>query len=150
MPGKKARFVVTQFPAERMRVIAENVRASIMDRIAQGLDVNDQPAAPLSTSYAKFKARKGLAPIRDWKLTGQTLGHLKVLTAEPNRAKIGFLPGVRWGSVRGKAEKRRLSIQEVVGFLQRKHRQFGLSPRDREAFINAIRGVSFIEVKKSA
>ena len=75
------------------QVLADSIRA----RIQSGQNIYDQAAAPLKPGlsgrrgYPDYKAARGLQPIRDWTWSGHTLRCLKVLTANENRAAIGFL-----------------------------------------------------------
>lgn len=150
------RLTSVPFPAERMRVIAENLLAKITQRISQGMDVHDSPAPPLTPKYAKFKVERARRPNkRDWYLTGITLRHLRVKSARPNRAVIGFLPGVRRYALKSKLgaktqpiENRSVPISLVVTKNQRRCRQWGVSPSDEAVLINSIQGVDFIQVSK--
>jgi len=68
---------------------------SIRTRIQSGQNIYDQASAPLKPGlpgrrgYPDYKAARGLNPIRDWTWSCHTLGCLKVLTANENRAAIG-------------------------------------------------------------
>ena len=50
-----------------------------------------KPGKPGRRGYPDYKAARGLQPLRDWTWSGHTLRCLKVLTANENRAAIGFL-----------------------------------------------------------
>ena len=111
---------------------ANVLNASIAARLDRGLDANDNPAPPLNPRYAKFKQRRYGSAIRDWKLTGQTRGSMKVLSAAPNKATLGFLDGTRRGR-RGS-----VTIAQVVALNQRISRQYGVSPSDKAQVLRAI------------
>ena len=80
----------------------------------------DQPAPPLSLGYGRRKQRLGLQNKRDWTLTGRTLRSMKVLSAGPNQARIGFTDATA---------NFRASINN------RRARQFGVSPSDKAKLI---------------
>ncbi len=118
---RKARFVEQGFSAQQMQSIGQQfIDTAERPRIRAGLTVYDQPAPPLSIGYAKRKTRRGLQPIRDWSLTGRTLRSMKVLTAGPNQARIGFTDA--------EANKR-------AAINNRRARQFGVSPADHTKLI---------------
>lgn len=114
---RKARFEYTGYSPEQMVTAATALRDSIERRILMGLDLGDAPAPPLKPSYLKYKQRRG-NPIRDWKLTGRTLRSMKVLSAQVNKAIIGFTDDV--------ANRR-------AYFNNLRWRQFGVSPKDQSA-----------------
>lgn len=87
---KHARFVVGPFSSDEMATLGGILADDIGSRIGRGLNVNDLPAKPLNAAYAKGKVRKGRAGIRDWFMSGNTLRSLRCLTANENRAVIGF------------------------------------------------------------
>jgi hypothetical protein len=125
----RARFSYAPFSAERTLAIAESVLASVKARIASAMDVSDQPAPALKKtkkgkdSYAKFKIRIGAKPIRDWFLTGQTMRSLKVSAYGPGKAIISFTTP--------EAQKR-------AYINNRRHRQFGLSQKDKQVLLRSI------------
>jgi hypothetical protein len=94
---KSARFVYSPYTATEMQGFAQVLADSIRARIQSGQNIYDQAAAPLKPGlpsrrgYPDYKAARGLQPIRDWTWSGHTLRCLKVLTANENRAAIGFL-----------------------------------------------------------
>ena len=94
---KRARFVYSPYTATEMQGFAQVLADSIRARIQSGQNIYDQAAAPLKPGlsgrrgYPDYKAARGLQPIRDWTWSGHTLRCLKVLTANENRAAIGFL-----------------------------------------------------------
>jgi hypothetical protein len=100
-------------------------------------NIYDQAAAPLKPGlpgrrrYPDYKAARGLQPIRDWTWSGHTLRGLKVLTANENRAAIGFLDESLPG--------RRLTASQIAAFNNRREAQWGVSPRDRQAVLAALR-----------
>jgi hypothetical protein len=116
---RKARFHVPGYTPQQMNEMAEDfILESIRPRIRQALDVNDKPVPPLAKNYAKRKQkRRGLNPVRDWTLSGNTLKTLSVLVAGHNTATIGFV---------GPIANRRAYINNA------RYRQFGVSPSDSE------------------
>jgi hypothetical protein len=94
---RRARFVYSPFTAFEMQGFAQVLADSIRARIQSGQNIYDQAAAPLKPGkpgrkgYPDYKSARGLQPIRDWTWSGHTLRCLKVLTANENRAAIGFL-----------------------------------------------------------
>ena len=92
-----ARFVYRPLSVEQMtnvgnRVITEVVR----QRISRAINVNDVPAKALSTKgkrnqrYFYIKKAKGLPPVRDLVLTGNTMRAMRVVGAKDNQVRIGF------------------------------------------------------------
>ena len=71
---KKARFAVTGYSPTQMLVIGQTVSDDIKTRILSAQDVHDAPAPALKPNYAKWKGRKAPPAIRNWRLTGNTLG----------------------------------------------------------------------------
>jgi hypothetical protein len=143
---RRARFVEHGVSSAGMQRIADATAASVKGRIQRGLNVYDSPAAPLATTgkrnkrYAYFKAgykrKRGLptrggGEIRDWTLTGHTLQQLKTIRATVNRAVIGFLDAVAPG--------RRIAAGVIAYILNRKDRQFGLSPSDQRVMSEAVK-----------
>ena len=151
------RLTSVSVPTATMRIVADNVLAKIRERLSQGMDVHDSPAKSLSPGYAKFKTqRMHRQDKRDWYLTGITLGHAKVKSVEPNRAVIGFLPGIRRYSAKSKLgaktqpiQTRSVPISLVVEKNQRRHRQWGISPSDSQVLTAALQGVNFIKSEKT-
>ena len=94
---RRARFVYSPYTATEMQGFAQVLADSIRARIQSGRNIYDQAAAPLKPGqsgrrgYPDYKSARGLKPIRDWTWSGYTLRCLKVLTANENRAAIGFL-----------------------------------------------------------
>jgi len=122
--ASRARFKNAPFSAEQMQSLGNALRDSVRDRIRRATDVYDAPAPPLkphrnnpNSSYAAIKVRRfGGQPIRDWWRTGRTLRSLHVLTVSINRVVVGFTD----------------SVSNFRAFINnRRHRQFGMSPQDR-------------------
>ena len=101
------------------QVLADSIRA----RIQSGQNIYDQAAAPLKPGqsgrrgYPDYKSARGLKPIRDWTWSGHTLRCLKVLTANENRAAIGFLDEALPG--------RRQTASQIAAFNNRRERAVG-------------------------
>ena len=118
---------------------------SIRARIQSGQNIYDQGAAPLKPGqsgrrgYPDYKAARGLQPIRDWTWSGHTLRCLKVLTANENRAAIGFLDEALPG--------RRQTASQIAAFNNRREPQWGVSPRDRQAVLAAFQARPFVMLK---
>jgi hypothetical protein len=94
---RRVRFAYSPYTATEMQGFAQVLADSIRTRIQSGQNIYDQASAPLKPGlpgrrgYPDYKAARGLNPIRDWTWSGHTLRCLKVLTANENRAAIGFL-----------------------------------------------------------
>ena len=132
----RARWVLGPFTSEDMETIGGVLADSIGKRIAAGLNANDDPAKPLKPGrnghrgYPDYKAARGLNPVRDWTWSGHTLRCLKVLTANENRAAIGFLDEAMPG--------RRQTASQIAFYNNQRERQWGVSPRDRQAVLAAF------------
>ena len=130
---RRARFVYSPYTAYEMQVFAQVLADSIRARIQSGQNIYDQAAAPLKPGkagrrgYPDYKSARGLQPIRDWIWTGHTLRCLKVLTANENRAVIGFLDEAMPG--------RRQTASEIAFYNNQRERQWGVSPRDRDTLM---------------
>jgi hypothetical protein len=133
---RRARFVYSPYAANEMQGFAQALADSVRARIRSGQNIYDQPAAPLKPGkpgrrgYPDYKSARGLQPIRDWTWSGHTLRCLKVLTANENRAVIGFLDEAMPG--------RRQTASQIAFYNNQRERQWGVSPRDRQAVLAAI------------
>lgn len=142
---KSARFVYSPYTATEMQGFAQVLADAIRVRIQSGQIVYDQAAAPLKPGvqgrrgYPDYKAARGLNPIRDWTWSGHTLRCLKVLTANENRAAIGFLDESLpvW----------RTTASQIAAFNNRGEAQWGVSPRDRQAVLAAFQPRPFVMLK---
>jgi hypothetical protein len=145
---RRARFVYSPYTTPEMLGFAQLLADSIRSRIQSGQNIYDQPAAPLKPGtpgrrgYPDYKTARGLKPIRDWTWSGHTLRCLKVLTANENRAAIGFLDEAKPG--------RRQTASQIAFYNNQRERQWGVSPRDRQALIAAILGEHPIVLVKAA
>ena len=116
------------------QVLADTIRA----RIQRGQNIYDQAAAPLKPGkphrrgYRDYKSARGLQPIRAWTWSGHTLRCLKVLTANENRAVIGFLDEAMPG--------RKQTASQIAFYNNQREHQWGVSPRDRAALLAIMRG----------
>lgn len=89
--GQRApRFFVQPFAAQLMLDLGAMLAANIKARIQGAVTVYDIAAKPLKEAYAKYKQRRAGSNLRDWTYTGRTLRGLRVLSAQPGRAVIGF------------------------------------------------------------
>jgi len=142
---KSARFVYSPYSPTEMQGFAQVLADSIRARIQSGQNIYDQAAAPLKPGlpgrrgYPDYKTARGLQPIRDWTWSGHTLRCLKVLTANENRAAIGFLDEA--------APWRRMTASQIAFFNNRRERQWGVSPRDREAVLKAFLARPIVSIK---
>ncbi len=89
--------------------------------------------------YPDYKAARGLRPVRDWTWSGHTLRCLKVLTANENRAAIGFLDEALPG--------RSQTASRIAFYNNRRERQWGVSPHDREAVLAAFQARPIVMLK---
>jgi hypothetical protein len=103
---------------EQMQETGQAVVDSELDRMSRGINANDQPAKPLNPRYEKRKLNVGASPIRDNRLTGETLASFGVLEAADGFARVGFSSE----SAEIKAER-----------TQRIEPMVGLSPNDAQA-----------------
>jgi dihydrodipicolinate reductase len=126
-----ARWRVVNFTPARMGEIGQAVTKSVIGRIYAGRDVSDNPALPLKPRYARQKAIKGRRGIRDMTYTGATMASLHVLRATNNQCVIGAT---------GPQEARKLALANWRG------NQFGMSPRNMDAFVGAARSKPIVEV----
>lgn len=125
----QARFKAGKVTPEQMIQIADKLRLSVRDRIRSGFNIYDSPAPPLTPKYAAYKVRRfGAQPIRDWFRTGRTWRSMQILSAGFGRAVIGFTDAVT-------------NFRAFIN--NRRHRQFGVSPKDRVVLANAVASVLF-------
>ena len=79
----KGELRMKQLPAAEWRKLGEAMLAANKRRILKGVNAEGQPAKPLAPKYARIK-RKQLRisrPIRDMRLTGETLLSYQVVRA---------------------------------------------------------------------
>jgi hypothetical protein len=142
---KHARFVYSPYSATEIQGFAQVLADSIRARIQSGQSVYDQAAAPLKSGrpgrrgYPDYKAARGLQPIRDWTWSGHTLRCLKVLTANENRAAIGFLDEALPG--------RSQTASQIAFYNNRREHQWGVSPHDSQAVLAAFQARPFVMLK---
>lgn len=171
----KARFHVVEFTPQRMLEISKPVFDHIKSRIQQGQNVRDANAMPLSMKYRErydktgrlirlgadrgyraWKAKRFPPAIRNWRLTGFTLGRMGVLAVGAFRATIGFAEAIRPAmTITGKTGRvfylaRAISVNTIVSRLQIIEPMFGLSPSDREVFINQVFSKPIIAQRRAA
>lgn len=114
---RRVRFVTSGYSGEQMAAAGRGlITRGIVPRIQAGLTVGDAAAPPLSVGYAKTKARRAPPAVRNWTFSGRTLRSLKVLTAAPNKAVLGFTDA---------ETNKRAAINN------RRSRQFGVSGGDQ-------------------
>jgi hypothetical protein len=128
-----------------MLSIGNVVLDSIATRIHRGLTVDDVPAKELKPGrnghrgYPDYKSARGLQPFRDWFWTGRTMRSLKVKQVSENRCVIGFIDP---------------NADTIAHMNNRRQKQFGVSPRDREALTAVVRAVlkqsRVIQVRRAA
>ena len=145
---RKARFVYSPYTAQETQGFAQILADAIKRRIQSGVNVYDQAASPLKPGqggrrgYPDYKSARGLQTMRDWTWTGHTLRCLKVLSANQNRATIGFLderfPG------------RSQTAAQIAIYNNRREWQFGASPRDRQVLAVEMNRPLLTVVSKAA
>jgi hypothetical protein len=113
------------FTSEQMSRFGEIAVSSIRSRINLGLTVTDSIAPPLVEHYARRKIIRGRNPIRDWMFRGATMGALQVKAASEDRVTIGFTT---------------TQSNQIVAAQQRRAKQWGVSPKDWEKVVAAVRG----------
>ena len=79
---------VPGFTTDQMHEIGQRAVEVMKERVAQGVDVLDQPAKPLQPKYAERKRKAGKQPIRDIRFTGNTLGSLQVDEANDTHVHV--------------------------------------------------------------
>src|ERR1017187_6854187 len=142
---KRVPFAYSPYTATEMQGFAQVLADTIRARIQSGRNIYDQAAAPLKPGlagrrgYADYQDVRGLPPIRDCTWSGHTLRCLKVLTANENRAAIGFLDEALPG--------RRMTASQIASFNNRREAQWGVSPRDRQAVLAAFQARPFVMLK---
>lgn len=109
-----------KFDRDQMADIAQVAADSELDRLSRGVDANDQPARPLNPRYEKQKTNAGALPIRDMRLTSQTLDSFGVVNADENSASVGFASDL--------AEIKAERAQRIAPMI-------GLSPHDEEVTV---------------
>ncbi len=134
----RARFTVSPYTPRQMVELGKVVRDSVRVRILRAVDVSDQPAPPLKKKvkgrgYPEWKARVRPPAIRNWRLTGRTMGAMRVLSANQNRVVIGFSDAV--------ANLR-------AWYNNRRHRQFGMSPSDWRAALASVRKLHAVKAEE--
>jgi hypothetical protein len=136
----RARFALSRFSPEQMQGLGDLVVHLNKTRLAAGKNVLDSPAKPLKPGragrrgYPDYKSRRGLQPVRDWNWTGRTLRGMRTLAANENRVIVGFSDPVA-------------DFRAAVN--NRRERQFGVSPADREAIAQYVSGIRFVTVAAS-
>jgi hypothetical protein len=151
---RHARFIYSPYTAYEMQAFAQVLADSIRTRIQNGQNMFDQPAAPLKPSTVARKSQDpcnvGVVGPRNWTWTGFTLRCLKVLSANENRAVIGFLDELhpyrvkkldyrdKWGRLH--AAGKQLTASQIAAINNRIEHQWGVSERDRQALEAVLRG----------
>lgn len=114
---REAKLDIHPYTAGEMQGLADEWLGEIKARILSGLNVRDEDAKPLSPKYARFKQRQGGSNIRDWYLSGRTMGSLHVISADEHGFRIGFTDP---------------TIQKRVAINQTRDQMFGASPDDKQ------------------
>lgn len=86
---KRVRLRLWWLDDAEQRDLGQFAIETMQRRIRGGIGINDQPAPPLSTSYAKAKQRRGLPAIRNLTYTGTMLNGLQIIETG-DRLRIGF------------------------------------------------------------
>lgn len=123
---KRARIGTPGFTADTMARFGNLLNNSIRDRFNHALDIYDNAAKPLNEQYAKYKVNGKYhgEPIRNLRLTGRLQRSMKVLSASHNRARLGFSDPV---------SDTRMTLN------QRRSNMYGVSPRDEQVLMKAVR-----------
>jgi hypothetical protein len=133
---RHVRLVYSPYTALGMQAFAQVLAGSIRARIQSVRNIYDQVAAPLKPgragrrSYPDYRTARGPQPMRDWTWSGHTLRCLKVLTANENRAAIGFLDE--------RLPNRTQSASQIAFYNNQRERQWDVSPCDRQAVMRAM------------
>jgi hypothetical protein len=119
-----------------MASLGDTVLKAVSTRIKKGVNCEDNPAKPLKPGrngkpgYAEYKARRGIAAVRNWispiqwpKNRIKTMRALKVKAANENRVIIGFIDP--------KADR-------IAHINNMQEKMFGLSPKDREVLLDTV------------
>jgi hypothetical protein len=135
----RARFVYSGVSSEQMASLGNAVLNAVADRIKKGVNCQDSPAKPLKPGrngklgYPDYKARRGIAPIRNWisqiqwpKNRIKTMRALKVKSANENRVVIGFIDP---------------AADRIAHINNMQEKMFGLSPKDREVLLETVNGM---------
>lgn len=123
------------FTEEQVRLLAQNVKTSQLERYARAEDANDQPHKPLSPKYAERKRRKGRRPVRDMRNTGRMLGALDVQEVSTSGFSVGFRAANPFS-------KRAAHFRNLFdGF-------FGMSPRNNQELDAALETVFTAQLKE--
>lgn len=88
--SKRPNIQVSAFTEQQMQNIGEFAVEAMKERVATATDVLDKPAKPLQPKYAQQKIKKGKQPVRDIRLTGNTLGSVQVIEHDATHVKIGI------------------------------------------------------------
>lgn len=128
----RARFVISALSSGQMVRLGSIAAASIKDRLSRGENVSDAPAKPLTVGYARRKSKRAPPALRNWKFTGRTLRSMQVLSANENRARIGFSDPIA-------------NMRAVVQ--NRRERQFGLSETNWDAIKGELRQMKPVGTK---
>jgi hypothetical protein len=122
------------FTPDQMRAFGVGCINEMEGRLARGQNIYDQAAEPLTARYLKAKIKVGASPLRDLRLTGQTLESLAVIDADEKHVKVGFN--------NADAYKKALFSQNIEPM-------FGLSPNNEQAVVERVHDV-LVENLKSA
>ncbi len=119
----RARFNESGLTTDAMIGIGESFIDSMFARWDRAENVYDVPAKPLKKGYAIQKSKLRRGNRRNLKLTGDMRAHVKVLSANQNRVVIGPTDS---------------AMAERIRFNNMKDRQYGVSPKDKEAIVKAV------------
>lgn len=114
---RRARVGTPGFSADAMLRFANVLNNSIGTRMDRALDVYDSSAPALSPRYKRSKERRLGVGIRDLRWTGRTRRGMRVLSAQQNKAVLGFSDPV---------------AQDRMRINNRRSRQYGVSPINRQ------------------
>lgn len=81
---------VPGFSSEKMGHIGQLGLDEEQARLAQAVNVQDQPSRPLTPRYVLQKEKAGLPPVRDLRFSGEMLAARHVTESAGNSATVGF------------------------------------------------------------
>lgn len=125
--SQQKHFVYVGFSNEHAFTLSTALATSIKGRILRGIDVFDEKAPALNPAYSRAKIRAGRNPIRDWRMSGNTMAAFGVLaTTKANEVRVGFTNPVA------------AKIAAINNFY---HPMYGASPADLGSLIEVLRQI---------
>src|SRR3954454_14721205 len=131
--GMRPRIVIPGFSENQMRSFGEFAIVEMEEPNSQAINVLGQPARPLSERYRKYKAGRGLRPVRDMQKTGALHKAIQVTESSGSRVKVDIV---------GAGEQRKGYINQNLD------PWFGLSHENEESLLGNIQSVFGDNVRK--